>query len=169
MHFPLRILVTIFLHVWPARRPAGAQQRDGTRRNSPVGALPFFDLTHRQAIVRVFGRFVAYIQQHRGAKKLAWRNLIYSGLTRREMYGRVEMRAVMLQHPKTSGEVSVFLDSGIDFSFEIFFVAGPRHEFVVDGVAEIDHAGFSARYALPHRVLGCNFGRNGHERSDANE
>ena len=101
----------------------------------------------------VFGGLIAYIQQDCRAEKLVCWDLIYGGRTWWEMRRCIQMRAVMFQHPKTSGEVAVFLDGGISFGVEIFFVAGPGDQLVVDCVTEIDHARFSAGYALQHRVL----------------
>src|SRR5205085_2814448 len=70
--------------------------------------------------------------------------------SRWKMRRRIEMGAVVFQHPEAAREVAVFFDRAIRSCFKYFWVAGPGDKFVVDGVAQINNACFS-RQALPER------------------
>src|ERR1700730_1178634 len=148
VHFSLLILVAIPLRIRPSRRPARQQQHDCTWRNSAVHSFPLLDAARRQAVIGILRTLSTYIQYDSRPKELLCRNLIYCGLTRWEMHRRVQMRAVMLQHPEAPRVIAVFLDGGIYLGLKPFFVARPRHQFVIDGVTQIDYARFSRGYAL---------------------
>src|SRR5712692_11853955 len=51
----------------------------------------------------------------------------------------VHMRAVMLQHPKTSREVPVLFHCGIHLRFKPALVPRPRYQLVIDRVTEVQH------------------------------
>src|SRR6266852_7025882 len=55
MHAALRILIAIFLRIWPPRSPAGPQQYNRSLRNPPVRLFPCFDTRAWELIVGVLG------------------------------------------------------------------------------------------------------------------
>ena len=115
-------------------------------------AFPFADSAGRQAIVDVFRGVRTYIENDRRSKEFTCRNLIDGGVARRKVRRGVQVRAVMLEHPETPREIAVLFHRGVRFGFEIFFVTRPRHEFVVDSVAQIEDTGFSGRYAVENWI-----------------
>src|SRR5882757_11421531 len=115
--------------------------------------LPFFHARGAQLIVRMLAALSADVDHHRWPKESLHGDLIDSRLAGREMRRRIQMRAIVLQHPEAAREVAVFLDAGVDLGLKEFFIPGPRHQFVVDRVAQVEHPGLPGRNSLKHRIV----------------
>ncbi len=103
----------------------------------PVPILPLINSRDRKLVVCICRTFRSNVEYGRHSKELTNWNLVNRPLSRRKMNRRIQMRSVMLQHPETSREVAVLFDAGIIFGLEPPFIAGPRHQFVADGVGEV--------------------------------
>src|ERR1700730_1971524 len=163
MHLPPRILVPIPPRIRPTRSPSSPQKHNRPLQNPPVLFLPFFDARGRHPIVGILRAFRANIQHNGRAKELFRWNLIHRRLARREMDRRIQMRSVMLQHPKTASEVPVLLHRGVRCRLEHFLVSRPRHELIADCVTKVQHprlpAGNVGQQILTLRI----FWKNCHE------
>src|SRR5260370_21008241 len=69
------------------------------------------------------------------------------------MRRRIEMRPVVFEHPEAASKVAVFLDACVDLRFKNPLVSRPGHKFVVDRVAQVEHACLSRRNTLKHRIV----------------
>src|SRR5260370_8200951 len=63
------------------------------------------------------------------------------------------MRAVVVAHSEAASKVAVFLDACVDLRFKNPLVSRPGHKFVVDRVAQVEHACLSRRNTLKHRIV----------------
>src|SRR5260370_1371666 len=63
------------------------------------------------------------------------------------------MRPVVFEHPEAASKVAVFLDACVDLRFKNPLVSRPGHKFVVDRVAQVEHACLSRRNTLKHRIV----------------
>src|ERR1700687_738745 len=77
------------------------------------------------------------------------------------------MRAVMLEHPETAGKVAVLLHRGVHLGFEKARVSRPRHQFVADGVAQVQHARLSRWNIRKQSALTWALRKKCHERDNA--
>src|SRR5258706_8801209 len=74
---------------------------------------------------RILRAFLADVQDNGRTKELFRWNLIHGRLARREMNRRVQMRAVMLQHPKAPREVPVLLHRGVYLRLKPLLIPRP--------------------------------------------
>src|SRR5580704_18896576 len=157
MHFAERILIAVSLHVGPARCPTRAQQHDRTSRNFAVAGLPYFHTRCIEQIVRVFLALGSYVNHDGRTEKLFHRNFVNRNRSRRKVNRRVEVCAVVFEHPEASCKDAVLRDGSVIFGLKKFAVARPGYEFVVDRVAEVDHlsatVGNVAQQIVLRRVL----------------
>src|SRR5690349_12186966 len=107
MHAPGRIFISVAPNVRPARRPTGPEHRYGALRNLPVPFLPILNTHGGKLIVGLRSGFPSNIQHDGQPKKTPDRNLLYWNSPRWKMYRRVEVRSIMLQHPKAAREVAI--------------------------------------------------------------
>src|SRR5271154_5371157 len=137
MHPSRHILVEITLGIRPTRSPACPEQHDSSLWYLAVPFLPVRNQRGWELVICVNGAFRSNIEYHSHSKKLSRRDLVNRCLPWGKMNWRIQMRPVMLQHPKAAREVTVFLHAGIVFGLEPPLVARPRHQFVVDGIREV--------------------------------
>src|SRR5215470_5819958 len=104
MHAALGVLIAILLHIGPASCPAGSEQHDGSLRNAAVRLLPFFDARCGELVVGVARSCCADIQDHTRSEELLDRNLIDRCFAWWKVNWRVEVCAVVLQHPEAACE-----------------------------------------------------------------
>src|SRR5258707_8149045 len=127
-------------------------------------AFPLLDPRRRELIVRVLRGFRAYLEHNGWAEQLFRRNLIDSRFPRRKMNRRIEVRAVVFQHPEAARKVAVLLDGGIDLRFKVALVARPGHQLVINRVAEIEHASLS-RWDVGQHIISTHALRKEREES----
>src|SRR6266849_4506878 len=169
MHATLRILIAIFLRIRPPRSPAGPQQYNRSLRNPPVRLFPRFDTRAWELIVGVLGSLRAHINDHGRPKQSLRGDLIHGRLARREMNRGIEMRSIMLQHPEAARKIAVLLDRGIHLRLKPARISGPRHQSVVDRVAEIDDARLS-RCNVGQQTIALRVAReNGHKGNNGDD
>src|SRR5690348_3067191 len=152
MHAPGRIFISVAPNVRPARRPTRPEQHYGALWNLPVPFLPIINTRRGKLIVGLFSRFLSNIQNDGHPKKTPDRNFVYWNSPRRKMYRRVEVRSIMLQHPKAAREVAVLGDTGINIGLEPPFIPGPGDQFVVYRVREVQHSRFTGKDSFEHGI-----------------
>src|ERR1700721_1079215 len=101
-------------------------------------------------VIRIGRAVSSNIKHYRHSKKLLRRDLVNRRLSRWKMDRRIQMRPVMLQHPKAACVITILLNSRIDFGLEPPQIARPRRQTVVDGIREIQHSRLPGKDSLEH-------------------
>src|SRR5947209_4602654 len=70
MHLSCGILIPVFLHVRPARRPAGPQKHDGAFGNPAVALLPIFYTCGAQLKIGILTTLGAHINHYSRSEQL---------------------------------------------------------------------------------------------------